>query len=137
MIQSTSFNSKYELYAAVLFYTGAVMRYLSVQGGILLMLFTFFVFSGITFINMMADIRAGTNSVWKLFLEFWTKNAVLVSVFFAASAFPGKWVIAIVAFISALVYLLLLAASGDAKSKLYTVLFYFIATSVLDYLFLY
>ncbi len=131
-----NFTGKYEFYAALAFFISALIFYMRIEFGLLLMLFTFLVFSAVTFITFMADIKSPDKKNGLSFTSFLAKNLVTVSVIFVASHWPGRTEIIIFSFVLSLLFVLLAQKNKNYSADIKKVLAYVVFSAVINYLFI-
>ena len=131
-----NFTGKYEFFAALAFFISALIFYMGIELGMALMTFTFLVFSAVTFITFMADIKSPDKNIGLSLLSFLAKNDTGVSVIFVASRWQGNMIIVISGFILALLFVLLAQKDKNYSADIKKVLAYVVFSAVINYLFI-
>ncbi len=131
-----NFIGKYEFYAALVFFISALIFYLQIELGMMLMLFTFLIFSAVTFITFMADMKSSDKKNWLSLTSFLAKNLLTVSVIFISSHWQGSLIIVTLGFILALAFVLLAQKDKNYSADVKKVLAYVVFSAIINYLFL-
>ncbi len=136
MVNRKNFTGKYEFYAALVFFISALIFYVRIEFGLLLMLFTFLIFSAVTFISFISDAKSSDKKIWLSLLSFFAKNDIGVSVIFVASHWPGKTEIVIFGFVLSLLFVLLAQKNKNYSTDIKKVLIYVVFSAIINYLFI-